>query len=1201
MPNVGAPKLLFAVLLFICFQNAYGQVTSTTGGGNWNTGGTWIGGIVPGVGQAVVIDGPVTLDINTPNIASLTINAAKTFTTTAARTVTVTGAITVNGTYSNGSTGAIAAGSIAVNGGATYVHAIDGGTIPTATWAASSNCNITGITATAPVGFGQNFGNFTWNSTGQTADIYMQSNVTVQGDFTIANSGLPINAANHALRMSNTATGYTIGVTGNLIVGSNGAFKMNNNTGSCAINVGGNFNLNGGNFTLVTGASNSTVSVTGDVSISGGTLELQEDPSAVTGTLNVTGNFTNTGGTVDESGGGVGLIVFNKAGTQTYSSAAGLVTNTVNFTVNNGTTLQMAAPATVVDGGGTFLLSAGATLGVTSPGGITTAGATGNIQTTTRTYTAGANYIYNGSANQAVGNGLTASTPGNLTINNPGNIVSLGVGTSISGNLNVTTGTLATNNFALSLAGAKSLTVSLGATLTDGTTSISWGGAGGSANINGTFQTANTAGFSAAAGAAISSTNNPTITLGGSSTVEYTVATGGQTISGRTYDNLTLDNTSATNTAGGNLTVNGTLITTAGGVLDMGTANILGGTLTTIINGGTIKTSVPTATSSTPLATGKTWGGTIEYTRLTGLQTVVGGTYNILLLDNTSAANSAGGSLTVNGTLTTTAGGTLDMGVTSLLGGTLTTITNGGTIKTSVPTATSNVPIPSGKTWGGTIEYGALTGLQTVVAATYNNLQLDNTSGANTAGGSLTVNGTLTTTAGGTLDMGATSLLGGTLTTITNGGTIKTSVPTATSNVPIPGGKTWGGTIEYGALTGLQTVVAATYNNLQLDNTSGANTAGGSLTVNGTLTTTAGGTLDMGATSLLGGTLTTITNGGTIKTSVPTVTSNVPIPSGKTWGGTIEYGALAGSQTVVTATYNNLQLDNTSGTNTAGGSLTVNGTLTTTAGGTLDMGAANLLSGTLTTIANGGKIKTSVPTATSNIPIPSGKTWGGTIEYGALAGLQTIVSGTYTNLLLDNTSGTNIPGGSLTANVVTATAGGTLDMGSNSLAAATFNNTGATVKFSGASNGLAISTGTVEYYGASQTVVAGTYNNLIINQSSGEAILGGPVTVNGILTLSAGNLNLGGNNLILGSSATISVAGPSASKMIIASGGSEVRKTFTANGSFTFPIGDNTGVEEYSPVTISVTGSGYSSAYIGASVVDSKHPSNASSTNFLTR
>ena len=70
--------IFFAVFLFLSFQNTNAQVISTTAGGNWNAGATWIGGIVPAVGQDVVIDGPVSLNVNTPSIASLTINSGDT-------------------------------------------------------------------------------------------------------------------------------------------------------------------------------------------------------------------------------------------------------------------------------------------------------------------------------------------------------------------------------------------------------------------------------------------------------------------------------------------------------------------------------------------------------------------------------------------------------------------------------------------------------------------------------------------------------------------------------------------------------------------------------------------------------------------------------------------------------------------------------------------------------------------------------------------------------------------------------------------------------------------------------------------------------------------------------------------------------------------------------------------------------------------
>jgi hypothetical protein len=124
-----------------------------------------------------------------------------------------------------------------------------------------------------------------------------------------------------------------------------------------------------------------------------------------------------------------------------------------------------------------------------------------------------------------------------VTVRN-GHTVTL-TGATTAPNLTINSGgILSTGANSLTLGNSTTLTVDLGATLNAGTSVISFS-TSGTATINGLFQTANTTGFSGAAGTALSSTIAPTIALGANSTVDYNAA-GNQTVTTRTYANLTL-------------------------------------------------------------------------------------------------------------------------------------------------------------------------------------------------------------------------------------------------------------------------------------------------------------------------------------------------------------------------------------------------------------------------------------------------------------------------------------------------------------------------------------------------------------------------------------------------------------------------------------------------------------------------------------
>lgn len=96
-----------------------------------------------------------------------------------------------------------------------------------------------------------------------------------------------------------------------------------------------------------------------------------------------------------------------------------------------------------------FTLSNGSTLEIGNSNGITSSSTLGSVVTTgsgvSRSFSTGANYIYNGSSTQSTGNGLP-STVNNLTINNSGttsnNIVSLTNSLSVSNTFSMTSGVL---------------------------------------------------------------------------------------------------------------------------------------------------------------------------------------------------------------------------------------------------------------------------------------------------------------------------------------------------------------------------------------------------------------------------------------------------------------------------------------------------------------------------------------------------------------------------------------------------------------------------------------------------------------------------------------------------------------------------------------------------------------------------------------
>ncbi|MHC1775329.1 MAG: hypothetical protein AB9834_07945 [Lentimicrobium sp.] len=135
---------------------------------------------------------------------------------------------------------------------------------------------------------------------------------------------------------------------------------------------------------------------------------------------------------------------------------------------------------------------------------------------------------------------------------------------------------------------------------------------------------------------------------------------------------------------------------------------------------------------------------------------------------------------------------------------------------------------------------------------------------------------------------------------------------------------------------------------------------------------------------------------------------------------------------------------------------------------------------------------------------------------------------------------------------------------------------------------------TIEYNGTTAQSIAppadGAYSNLVVNNpGSGGVALSTDISLNGNLVLSNGLLTLGDYNLILSGNTNIEGT-PSPANMIVATGAGELRKVFEAPGSFTFPVGDNEGTAEYSPVTLDFTAGTFTGAFAGVNLANNAFP-----------
>lgn len=290
----------------------------------------------------------------------------------------------VYGTLEITSTGAVSSTSTTlwIDGECYYNR--NAGSIPMATWRTNSTLNLVGLINSAPGNRTQTFYNLIWNCGSQNAAI---------------NTGYTsLRTFNGLVKVVSTGTGSWVWAST-------------------------------GNSTKSFGAWEQT----------GGTVNMSSSTSGIT--AYVTGDFTMSGGTLTETGSSTANAwVFQSVGLHMFDKTGGTISQTISYSVGNDAELVIANnPLT---GSGTFTLSFGGHLDIHDANGITSSSATGAVQVTgTRSYNTGAYYSYSGPAAQVTGDGLPADIAG-LTIDNSSG-VTLTNPVNVNGTLSILSGNIA--------------------------------------------------------------------------------------------------------------------------------------------------------------------------------------------------------------------------------------------------------------------------------------------------------------------------------------------------------------------------------------------------------------------------------------------------------------------------------------------------------------------------------------------------------------------------------------------------------------------------------------------------------------------------------------------------------------------------------------------------------------------------------------
>jgi len=943
------------------------------------------------------------------------------------------------------------------------------------------------------------------NTSGGSITLTNNNVQTWNGDFTFAgtnalNLGTGTVTMGSSLRtVTTTALNLTVGGT---ITGTGGLTKS-------------------GNGTMALGSVNAS-NWTGTTTVNGGTLQLG-NPG---GDQYVSTSWViNSGGTVLFTASNVisnsAIITINSGGTfnmnSSYYDAVGYLAGAGNVT--NLNSLQLDLPSTGSGSNFSGVISGSGNINIRGQLGSGT-----QIFSGLNTYT-GITCILNGTLSI---NTIGTVNGGASAIGNPSSSTNgtIGIGSTTTTGTLVYTGTAQTTDRVINLVG------------TTGGAVIDQSGTG---NLK--FSSALTATGSGA----------KTLTLQGSSAGAGEI--GGAIVDGSGTTSIVKLGTGTWTLSGANTFSGG--VSLNAGQININNASALG-TGTFIIADGTKIDNTSTASITNSNNNAMTWNGNFTYTGSYALNLGTGAVAmgsSCRTVTTTASTLTVGGTISGTGGLTKSGNGTLALGTISATNWTGTTTINAGNLQLGNPGGDSYASTNWVVNSGGTLTY--------------------------TANDIIVNNALITVNASGTL-AGAGHHDG--IGSIAGAGTISNYGATLTvSDGSSPINSTFSGSIS-----GTSSITTWNY----YASSTGTLTLSGTNSYSGATSIAANTTIKLGSTSALGSTSgVTVNSGGVLdlnginySLSIPLTLNGTGISSGGAllnssstaaiYAGLLALGSassivassgditLSHSGTITGATYG-LTIDGSHNTAIASIIGTSTGTITKNGSGTLTLSGANTFTG-LTTV-NAGILKLGSTTALGSVAAGTVINSGAALDlngktYANAEALTIDSTGVSSSGVIYNSSATaaTFPGAITLASASTIkadnqiTLSGTISnnqdftkTGSNSLI---FTNNTITV------NNLTISTGTlnggsstINVYGNftnsgtfipntngvymvgsdSQTIPTVTFNNLTINNTAG-ASLGGNISVNGTLTMTAGILTTGTYAVDLGSTGSIVEATPSA-------------------------------------------------------------------------